>query len=68
MKIYHYNPVTGEYMGEGIADLSPEDMKRFKKEVWLIPANATSISPPPAETGKIRLFINGQWEIHKLEV
>lgn len=60
MKIYHYHAITKEYMGEGEADLSPLDHKKGN-EVWLVPANATQKTPPPAEYNKVRKFIDGEW-------
>jgi hypothetical protein len=60
VKIYHYHPITKEYMGEGLADLSPLD-KKHGREVWLVPANSTTERPPDAKTGYIRTFENNQW-------
>lgn len=40
MKIYHYHPITKEYLGEGLADKDP-----MIENNWLIPANATDLEP-----------------------
>lgn len=55
-KIHHYNPETGEYLGEGRADESP-----LEPGVFLIPAHATEIAPPKAQAGKVRAFEGGAW-------
>jgi len=56
MDIYHYNPQSGELMGSGLADPDP-----LAAGNWLIPANATTITPPAAEEGKARVFSEGAW-------
>lgn len=61
MKIYHYHPNTGEYLGEGIADESP-----LEKGVFLIPANATGKKPPKHTEGKATVFY-GEWEHIEIE-
>lgn len=60
MKIYHYHPDTKEYLAEGQADLSPLD-KEQGNDVWLIPAYATDIQPPPHIKRSDIVFIGGQW-------
>lgn len=61
MKIYHYHPDTGVFLGEGIADPSP-----LEQDVWLIPASATTIEPPQAPAGSQVVFSDGVWEIQEL--
>lgn len=58
MRIYNYHPVTKELLGTGIADRSPLD----EEEVYLIPANATSVEPPENVEGKALVFDNGEWK------
>jgi hypothetical protein len=56
MKIYHYNPYTFEYLGEGLADKDPLDEGN-----WLIPAYATEIVALTPQENKTVNFENGQW-------
>ena len=58
MQIYHYHPVTGEYLGEGVADPSPLEPGKY-----LIPAHATTAAPPTAMSGKVRRFNGAAWEL-----
>jgi len=57
MRIYHYHEVTKVYLSSSIARLSP-----LENDVYLIPAHATTIEPPDAIEGKVRIFDNGQWK------
>ena len=57
MKIYHYHPATGVYLGEGIADKCPVS------GVDLIPAFATAEAPPAAGENQYAAFENGAWVI-----
>lgn len=61
MKIYHYNPKTGEFTGHSEAAKDPLETRAQGKEVYLVPASATFLEPPEAEEGKARVFINGKW-------
>lgn len=56
MLVYNYHPTTHEYIGLNEADEDPLD-----KGKWLIPANATTITPPEPSEGKFRAFIDGVW-------
>ena len=56
MKIYHFSPVSGLLMGEGVADQDPLD-----PDNWLVPAFATPMAPLAAADGKTVNFINGAW-------
>ena len=60
MKIYLFNPETGVYLGEDFADEVP-----MKLGSWVIPPDATAITPPKVERGQI-LFFNideQRWEV-----
>ena len=63
MKIYHYHPTTGEYIGEGMADKDP-----LEENNWLIPAHATHIAPPPQAEGKSITFDGAEWQYVDVEV
>lgn len=56
MQIYHYHPLTFEYVGTGYADESP-----LEPGVYLVPANTTQATPPPSVAGSIRRFVGGAW-------
>ena len=62
MQIYHYDRDNKEFTGIGEATKSPEwkDGDPAEDE-YLIPAHATTIAPPDAQTGYARCFINGAW-------
>jgi hypothetical protein len=57
MTIYHYHPVTGEYMGSDPADESP-----LEPGVFLIPAHATDVKPPEASDGQVVRWNGAGWE------
>lgn len=51
MEIYNYHPLTGEYLGTGVADdnpLVPEDP--------IVPGFATPISPPDWQEMRVRVY------------
>lgn len=62
MIIYNYDEITKEYTGYCNADLDPEETKRQGKNVYLIPANATTKKPPKAKEHETIIYGNG-WEI-----
>lgn len=62
MKIYNYDFLTKEYIGESEAALDPQETKIQGKDVYLIPANATTEKPPKAKTNETVIFDNG-WKI-----
>jgi hypothetical protein len=55
-KIYSYNPLTFQYIGEAIARRDPLEIE----ERFLIPAYATK-KTPIFEDDKITKFVNGEW-------
>lgn len=57
MKIYHYDAISGELLGEGIADESP-----LEPGVFLLPGNATELPPVSAGKGFAAVFRGGKWE------
>jgi len=56
MNVYHYSSITGEYIGESVADESP-----LEPGVFLIPANATTLAPLPTADGKTVNFSGSAW-------
>lgn len=57
MKIYHYSPITGRYLGEGVADPCPVS------GADLIPAFATATAPPAAGENQYAAWENGAWTV-----
>ncbi|MPQ67120.1 MULTISPECIES: tail fiber assembly protein [Pseudomonas] len=58
MKIYNSHPVTGEYLGDSLADSDPLDEGR-----WLIPANAYTDAPPVTGKNKVAVRDGGAWKV-----
>lgn len=58
MNIYHYHPVSGAYLGSGMADESP-----LEPGVWLIPAHATKVAPPVFGEGEQAVFDGSAWAV-----
>lgn len=61
MKIFHYHPETGALLGEGAADPSP-----LEPGEWLVPAHATTATPPTAQDDEQTLWVNGTWQIQPI--
>jgi len=61
MKIFHYHPETGVFLGEGLADPSP-----LEPDVWLIPAHATNATPPVISDGEYLVWSNGGWQLQSI--
>ncbi|WP_417702310.1 hypothetical protein [Pseudophaeobacter sp.] len=56
-KIYHFSPVTAEFLGETGAALDPID------QLPLVPANATVAEPPAPQEGYASRFTGNAWEL-----
>lgn len=56
MLIYNYHPFTGELLGSDVADESPRE-----PGVFLIPAYATTETPPTPVEGQLIRFVEGAW-------
>ena len=63
MKIFHYHPETGAFLGEGTADLSPLEPGK-----WLVPAHATAIEPllPSNNEQVIWVNNNNNWQLQPI--
>ena len=64
MKIYSYDEMTGEYISEGEAVRSPLwNNTHAIEDKFLIPRNATTVAPPDAINGHVRVFglMSGEW-------
>ena len=62
MIIYNYDPFTKEYTNYCEASLDPAQSKIEGKDVYLIPAYATTVKPPKAKTNEVVIYDNG-WQI-----
>ncbi len=58
MQIHHYSPVTGEYLGAGIAHESP-----LEPGVFLLPAHSTTTAPPEPGANQAAVFADGAWTL-----
>lgn len=61
MKVYHYDPVTKYYVGEGVADKSP-----LEEDVWLIPAHATANAVPPLKPEQRAVWTGTEWKVEQV--
>lgn len=62
MIIYNYDEFTKEYTVYSEASLDPQESKIQGKDVYLIPAYATTQKPPKTKTNEICVYDNG-WQI-----
>ncbi|MBS3953066.1 MAG: hypothetical protein KGZ88_08970 [Methylomicrobium sp.] len=58
MEIYHFKPDNGEFLGTGIADLSP-----LETEIFLIPAYSTPLAPPVIGDQQVAVFNGSGWDV-----
>ena len=63
MLIYNYDAITKEYTGHEEASLDPEETKVQGKDIYLIPANATTEVPNKTEENQVNIFETGHWAI-----
>lgn len=56
--VYNYDPTTGEYTGENIANESP-----LEPGVYLIPAHSTEIAPPETSEHEAAVWNGTTWEV-----
>lgn len=62
MLVYNYDEITKEYTDYCEASLDPAQSKIEGKDVYLIPAYATTVKPPKAKTNEVCVYDNG-WQI-----
>lgn len=60
MNIYHYNPITGEFLSVGLADPNPLEPGKF-----LIPAHATEIEPPVTSEKQVAVWNRAAWLVEE---
>jgi hypothetical protein len=58
VKIYNYDQITSEYLGQTIARRDP-----MVPTEYIMPANATQLKPPDVEPGSVAVFTDGAWVI-----
>ena len=56
MKIYNYDENSGEFLGEGVAEVDPLENKP------VIPANATIKKPTKAKSGMVKIWKDEKWK------
>jgi len=61
MQIYHYNPITFDFIYTGTADESP-----LEPGVFLVPAHATNIEPPVFDATKQTCRFDGTWQVENI--
>lgn len=61
MKIYNYDSITKEYIGESEASLDIEATKAEGHNVYYLPANATFTKPPKTLKFEVAIYDNG-WQ------
>lgn len=62
MKIYHYNPITYEYLGWDNAYLDYAESEVQGKEIYSLPAYATFKKPPAHKEDNVRVWQDGEWQ------
>jgi len=74
MLIHNYDKYSGEFISTSEADVSPIDYAEYisnggssdeadlHPELWLIPANSTSIAPIEPLAGNARVFRDNTWQ------
>lgn len=58
--VYSFDPQSGQLVGIGFADPDP-----LTPNGWLVPAHATTITPPDVPSGSVAAFRDGAWLVLK---
>ena len=61
MKVFHFHPETGVFLGEGNADPSPLEPGK-----WLLPAHATAIEPLLPNNNEQVIWVNNNWQLRPI--
>ena len=70
MRIYSFDRITGEYIGDTVASPNPAFGEEGQPE-FLFPAQTTEAPPPSTAANQVACFISGAWEVvsdHRGEV
>ena len=70
MRIYSFDRITGEYIGDTVASPNPAFGEEGQPE-FLFPAQTTEVPPPSTASNQVACFVSGAWEIisdHRGEV
>jgi hypothetical protein len=59
--IYHYNPISGTFLGSDMARESPLELG-----VFLVPANATTNEPPRCSASERPVYRDGAWTVEPI--
>ena len=62
MNVYKYNEDTKEYISTETALLDPLETKKQKKNIYLLPANATFTAPPAEKEGFAHVWNGESWQ------
>ena len=67
MQAYKYDS-NGIYAGQINCQLDPRETKKAGKEIYLVPANSTTIEPPPEKSGYDIMWKGAAWAYEKIPV
>lgn len=67
MKVYNYDK-NGVFTCSTVAKLDPKESAMAKKEMFLVPANATLKKPPACGEKEVAVFDNGKWLVSENNV
>ena len=64
LKIYLYDEKTKEYMSEGNAQLDPLETQKAEEDVFIMPANSTTVKPAQKD-GYAAVWNGKKWDLEK---
>lgn len=68
MKVYHYDSITGIYVGETNAHVDPMATKREGREVYMLPANSSFDPIPELREGFYIKRTSDKWEYEAIPI